>query len=217
VRQHLRQNASEPPRLPLAARCLTFRHVGMLRSAEKFSARADRRAQHDPTSGKFNSRIVNSLDLTGPNAATARLQPVETLAAFWHSPVFTRAAAKQSAHDMRDRTAAIVSSPVSYLPQRQHIPRTGSDSPHCGRIPRRNAGQATGRFLQTQGNAMMRIVIAAGAMLAVVTAAAAADLPHRQPVYQQAQVGKMPIGKSPIGKSPIGKYPVGKTPVASRY
>jgi hypothetical protein len=32
---------------------------------------------------------------------------------------------------------------------------------------------------------------------------AAADLPHPQPVYQQAQVGKMPIGKSPIGKSPI--------------
>jgi hypothetical protein len=45
-----------------------------------------------------------------------------------------------------------------------------------------------------------------------VTAAAAADLPHAQPVYQQAQVGKMPIGKAPIGKSPIGKSPIGKAP-----
>jgi hypothetical protein len=53
-----------------------------------------------------------------------------------------------------------------------------------------------------------KIVIIAAATLAVVTAAGAADLPHRQPVYQEAQVGKMPIGKSPIGKSPIGKAPV---------
>ena len=55
---------------------------------------------------------------------------------------------------------------------------------------------------------MTKIVIIAAATLAVVTAAGAADLPHRQPVYQEAQVGKMPIGKSPIGKSPIGKTPV---------
>jgi hypothetical protein len=55
-------------------------------------------------------------------------------------------------------------------------------------------------------------VIVAGAMLAVVTAAGAADLPRRQPVYQEAPVGKMPIGKTPIGKTPIGK-----TPVVSRY
>jgi hypothetical protein len=42
----------------------------------------------------------------------------------------------------------------------------------------------------------------------LVGIAAAADLPHPQPVYRQAQVGKMPIGKSPIGKSPIGKSPI---------
>ena len=54
----------------------------------------------------------------------------------------------------------------------------------------------------------MKIVIIAGATLAMVTAAAAADLPRRQPVYQQAQLGKMPIGKAPIGKTPIGKAPV---------
>ena len=58
----------------------------------------------------------------------------------------------------------------------------------------------------------MKIVIIAGATFAVVTAAGAADLPRPQPVYQQAQVGKMPIGKTPIGKSPIGK-----APVVSRY
>jgi hypothetical protein len=56
---------------------------------------------------------------------------------------------------------------------------------------------------------MMKIVIIAGATLAMVTAAGAADLPHRQPVYQTAQVGKMPIGKAPIGKTPIGKTPLG--------
>ncbi len=58
----------------------------------------------------------------------------------------------------------------------------------------------------------MKIVIVAGAMLAVVTTASAADFPRKQPVYQEAPLGKMPIGKSPIGKAPIGK-----TPVASRY
>jgi hypothetical protein len=64
---------------------------------------------------------------------------------------------------------------------------------------------------------LLKIAIVAGATVAMLTAAGAADLPHRQPVYQQAPVGKMPIGKSPIGKSPIGKNPVGKSPVAARY
>jgi len=54
----------------------------------------------------------------------------------------------------------------------------------------------------------MKIVMIAGATLAVVTAASAADIPRPQPVYQTAQVGKMPIGKTPIGKTPIGKTPV---------
>jgi hypothetical protein len=55
----------------------------------------------------------------------------------------------------------------------------------------------------------MKIMIIAGATLALVTAAGAADLPRPQPVYQQAPIGKMPIGKTPIGKTPIGKAPVG--------
>lgn len=57
---------------------------------------------------------------------------------------------------------------------------------------------------------MMKIVIAVGATLAVVTAASAADIPRPQPVYQAAQVGKMPIGKTPVGKTPIGKPPVSR-------
>ncbi len=61
---------------------------------------------------------------------------------------------------------------------------------------------------------MVKILIAMGATVALVTAAAAADLPHPQPVYQPAPVGKMPIGKGPVGKSPIGKAP---PPVVSRY
>ena len=54
----------------------------------------------------------------------------------------------------------------------------------------------------------MKILIATGATLAMVAVASAADMPHPQPVYQPAQVGKMPIGKTPVGKSPIGKSPV---------
>jgi hypothetical protein len=68
---------------------------------------------------------------------------------------------------------------------------------------------------------VIKIAIVAGATLAVVTAAGAADIPRRQPVYQQAAVGKMPIGKTPvgIGKTPVGKSPIGKAPgpVVSRY
>jgi opacity protein-like surface antigen len=58
--------------------------------------------------------------------------------------------------------------------------------------------------------------IAAGAMLALLTVAHAADLPHPQPVYEQAAVGKMPIGKAPIGKGPIGKAPIVPEPVLRR-
>ena len=61
-------------------------------------------------------------------------------------------------------------------------------------------------------SSVMKFLIVAAATLGMVVAASAADLPHRQPVYQTAAVGKWPIGKTPIGKTPIGK-----TPVAARY
>ena len=47
---------------------------------------------------------------------------------------------------------------------------------------------------------MLKFVIVGTATLAFVGTAVAADLPHPQPVYQPAQVGKMPIGKYPVGK-----------------
>ena len=59
---------------------------------------------------------------------------------------------------------------------------------------------------------MLKFMIVSGCSLGLVGAAAAADLPHPQPVYQQAEVGKAPIGKTPIGKTPIGKTPIGKAP-----
>jgi hypothetical protein len=61
-----------------------------------------------------------------------------------------------------------------------------------------------------------KFVIAAGATLALVTVAHAADLPRPQPVYEQPAFGKMPIGKAPIGKSPIGKAPVVAAPMGRR-
>ena len=54
---------------------------------------------------------------------------------------------------------------------------------------------------------MIKIVLAMGACLAMVSTAAAADLPRRQPPPPQPVVGKAPIGKYPVGKYPVGKYP----------
>ncbi len=59
---------------------------------------------------------------------------------------------------------------------------------------------------------MVKVLIATGAVFALMSAASAADLPRPQPVpaYPAGApvVGKMPIGKAPIGKSPVGKAPV---------
>ena len=63
----------------------------------------------------------------------------------------------------------------------------------------------------------MKIVIAVGAMLAMVTAANAADFPHRQPVPVYPPYAAPPVGKMPIGKYPVGKGPLGKHPVVARY
>ena len=106
---------------------------------------------------------------------------------------------------------------MSYLPHWRPIART---VPVCRTVDafrrsmltvglRGRSQQFTALFLLAwRRTTVMKIVIVAGATLALVTAAGAADLPHPQPVYQTAQVGKMPIGKGPIGKSPIGKSPV---------
>ena len=54
---------------------------------------------------------------------------------------------------------------------------------------------------------MMKIVLATAASLAMLGAAAAADLPRKEPPPPAPPVGKAPIGKYPVGKAPIGKYP----------
>jgi hypothetical protein len=46
-----------------------------------------------------------------------------------------------------------------------------------------------------------------GCILAMLSAAAAADLPRKEPPPPAPPVGKAPIGKYPVGKYPIGKYP----------
>ena len=43
--------------------------------------------------------------------------------------------------------------------------------------------------------------------LAMLSAAAAADLPRKEPPPPAPPVGKAPIGKYPVGKFPVGKYP----------
>ncbi|MDE2065132.1 MAG: hypothetical protein KGJ00_22235 [Bradyrhizobium sp.] len=62
---------------------------------------------------------------------------------------------------------------------------------------------------------MVKVLIATGAVFALMSAASAADLPRPQPVphYSEAPM----VGKMPIGKGPVGKGPVGKGPVVARY
>ena len=55
---------------------------------------------------------------------------------------------------------------------------------------------------------MLKILsVVTAASLAMLSAAAAADLPRREPLPPVAPVGKAPIGKFPVGKAPLGKYP----------
>ena len=60
---------------------------------------------------------------------------------------------------------------------------------------------------QTWGVTMLKILTATAASLAMLGAAAAADLPRKEPPPPAPPVGKAPIGKYPVGKAPIGKYP----------
>jgi hypothetical protein len=54
---------------------------------------------------------------------------------------------------------------------------------------------------------MKMVVLATVASFAMLSVAAAADLPRREPPPPVAPVGKAPIGKYPVGKYPVGKYP----------
>ena len=59
---------------------------------------------------------------------------------------------------------------------------------------------------------MLKILIVGTATFALLGAAAAADLPHPQPVTENAPIGKMPIGKMPIGRSSYRQSPRGARP-----
>ena len=76
----------------------------------------------------------------------------------------------------------------------KHFPLSGTSS--GGKLPD-----------QTWGAIMLKILTATAASLAMLGAAAAADLPRKEPPPPAPPVGKAPIGKYPVGKAPIGKYP----------
>jgi hypothetical protein len=60
-----------------------------------------------------------------------------------------------------------------------------------------------------QGISIMKILImVTAACFAMLSVAAAADLPRKEPPPPAAA----PVGKYPVGKYPVGKYPVGKYP-----
>lgn len=60
---------------------------------------------------------------------------------------------------------------------------------------------------QGMGTLMKKFLIVTASIFGVASAAAAADLPVRQPPPPTPVVGKAPIGKAPIGKFPVGKAP----------
>ena len=79
---------------------------------------------------------------------------------------------------------------------------------HIGR-GRMNLGRSRFAGLsKTRGALMKQFLLVTASSLALVSAAAAADLPTRQPPPPTPVVGKAPIGKAPIGKAPIGKAPI---------
>src|SRR5215510_14683399 len=60
------------------------------------------------------------------------------------------------------------------------------------------------RVLNTRGISIMKIIIIVTAgLVAMLSVAAAADLPRKEPPPPAAA----PIGKYPVGKYPVGKYP----------
>jgi hypothetical protein len=77
--------------------------------------------------------------------------------------------------------------------------------------PRCGIGASLGRPVRvpnTRGYIMKIIVVVTAGLVAMLSVAAAADLPRREP----PPVASAPIGKYPVGKYPVGKYPVGKYP-----
>ncbi len=83
----------------------------------------------------------------------------------------------------------------------------------AGALHRQSAiGASLGRPVpgeQHKGISIMKIIIIVTAgLVAMLSVAAAADLPRKEP----PPVAAAPIGKYPVGKYPVGKYPVCKYP-----
>src|SRR3954465_9342906 len=133
---------------------------------------------------------------TGHKNPEARLVPLET-------------AVRPSLGHFRMRRLARCALSRTHVDQIRLDCPVASRLPHCKRIPRfMLPQQAKACVLELRRISVRKFLIISGATLAMVTAGAAADIPHRQPVYQEAQVGKMPAGKNPVGKGPVGKAPV---------
>jgi len=67
--------------------------------------------------------------------------------------------------------------------------------------------RVTTAFLAVVSTAGFIAVLSTVGLLTVLSAAAAADLPRKEPPPPAPSVGKAPIGKYPVGKYPVGKYP----------
>jgi hypothetical protein len=67
--------------------------------------------------------------------------------------------------------------------------------------------RVTTAFFALLGTAGFIAMLSTIGLLTVLSAAAAADLPRKEPLPPAPPVGKAPIGKYPVGKYPIGKYP----------
>ena len=65
----------------------------------------------------------------------------------------------------------------------------------------------TTAFLAVLSTAGFIAVLSTVGVLTVLSAAAAADLPRKEPPPPAAPIGKYPVGKYPVGKCPVGKYP----------
>ena len=82
------------------------------------------------------------------------------------------------------------------------------DGKICGRLAQGRHSVGPFRVNNTGDSIMKTIIIVTAGLVAMLSVAAAADLPRKEP----PPVAAAPIGKYPIGKYPVGKYPVGKYP-----
>ena len=68
--------------------------------------------------------------------------------------------------------------------------------------------RSTVRVSKRRGISIMKIIImVTAAFFAMLSVAAAADLPRKEPPPPAGPIGKYPVGKYPVGKDPVGKYP----------